>query len=73
MPGLGVVSVVGGRFGLTSAQLPTCGRLHFSLHIFFFSDQIKSNEFTIVQLKYYPYAMHPLDVAVVTTLNCMDE
>ena len=26
-----------------------------------------------VELKYYPYSMHPLDVAVVTTLNCMDE
>ena len=28
-------SVVGGRFSLTSAQLPTCGRLRIFLHILF--------------------------------------
>ena len=31
-------SVVGGRFSLTSAQLPTCGRLCLFLHIFIFLD-----------------------------------
>ena len=25
----------------------------------------------IIELKYYPYSMHPLDVAVVTNLNSM--